>query len=254
MPEHPADEPRLPLESRTQADLDAFSSGDSRAFARLWQRLHPACEVLLAGRFRAALEPALRSHLEAELEDILQESAVTVFRQLGRFEYRGPGSLLAWAGTIALRAARDRVTYWKAGKRSPRSRHPGAFPNADSSGGSAASVADPGSGPVSQLFLAEKRRRLAEALATLPERYQTIVLWRFFAGAQWSEIAAEVGSPSAEAVKMECLLKVLPAIAAALPSQGNGAGDGLVVAEHEGGAPTTNGRPPRRGGTDDAHS
>jgi RNA polymerase sigma factor (sigma-70 family) len=209
----------LPSESRTQADLDAFSSGDSRAFERIWQRLRPACEILLAGRFRASLEPSLRSQLEADLEDILQESSLTIFRQLPGFEYRGQGSLLAWAGTIALRAARDRVAYWKAGKRSPRSRRPAASASTDPSRASSASVAEPGPGPASRLCVAEKRRQLAEALATLPERFQTIVLWRFFAGAGWAEIAAEVGSPSGEAVKMECLLKVLPAIAAALPRQ-----------------------------------
>ena len=54
------------------------------------------------------------------------------------------------------------------------------------------------------------------ALASLSDRHHTIVLWRFFAGAEWSEIAQEIGAPSGDAVRMECYLKVFPAIAAVL--------------------------------------
>src|SRR5262245_34794778 len=104
---------------RTQADLAAFTGGDSRAFERLWRRFRPGREGLLVGRFRHGLEPALRAHLEDELEDILQETALTMFRELRAFRYRGRGSLLAWIGTVAMHTAADRVDYWRAGKRNP---------------------------------------------------------------------------------------------------------------------------------------
>ena len=200
---------------RTQADLSAFTGGDSRAFERLWQRFRPACEVLLVGRFRNGLEPALRARLEDELEDILQDTALTVFRDLRGFQYRGRGSLLAWIGTIATHTAADRVDYWRTGKRNPKLVQR-VGPDSGSSMAPAVEPRDPGSGAATQVGKSERRRMLGEVLATLPERFQTIVMWRFFAGAEWAEIAAEVGSPSADAVKMECLVKVLPAIAAAL--------------------------------------
>ncbi|HEX6810865.1 MAG TPA: sigma-70 family RNA polymerase sigma factor [Planctomycetota bacterium] len=205
---------------RTQADLAAFTAGDSRAFERLWRRFRPACEVLLLGRFRHGLEPALRALLEDELEDILQETALAVFRELPAFRYRGRGSLVAWIGTVAMHTAADRVDYWRAGKRNPATLRRAGAEGGNSTAG-AIDPRDPGSGAVTRVNRSERRRLLAEVLATLPERYQTIVLWRFFAGAEWAEIAAEVGSPSADAVKMECLTKVLPAIAAAMPAQPN---------------------------------
>jgi len=200
---------------RTQADLTAFTGGDSHAFERLWQRFRPACEVLLIGRFRHGLEPALRARLEDELEDVLQDTAMTVFRDLRGFQYRGRGSLLAWIGTIAMRTAADRVDYWRTGKRNPALVQR-VGPESGSSIAPAVHLRDPGSGAATRVNRSERRRMLAEVLATLPERYHTIVMWRFFAGAEWAEIAAEVGSPSGDAVKMECLVKVLPAIATGL--------------------------------------
>jgi hypothetical protein len=50
------------------------------------------------------------------------------------------------------------------------------------------------------------------------------VLLRFFAGADWNEIAEIIGAPSGDAVAMECVRKVFPSIAGALALGGGTAG------------------------------
>jgi RNA polymerase sigma factor (sigma-70 family) len=201
--------------SRTQRDLVAWKAGDERAFDSLWRRYRPALEVLIAGRIRASVQPALRARLDAD--DVLQDVALTVFGKLDAFEYRGPGSVLAWMTKIAEHTIGDWIDHWSAGKRHPRVELPASW--TDPSGTRHAALAALTGGPVTDASQRERRRRLAAAMATLSERDHRIVLWRFFGGASWTEIAAEVGATSAEAVRKECYLKVFPALAAALASR-----------------------------------
>ena len=136
--------------------------------------------------------------------------------KLPGFEYRGPGSFLAWMGQVATFVVAERADYWRREKRNPGLERPlpegGQSGNSDSSTGSAA-LHRRTPGPSTVAALAERRRRIAEALASLSDRHHTIVHWRFFGGAEWSEIAEEIGAPSADAVRMECYLKVFPALA-----------------------------------------
>ncbi|HET6201913.1 MAG TPA: sigma-70 family RNA polymerase sigma factor [Planctomycetota bacterium] len=204
---------------RTLADLDAFRHGDEQAFEKIWRRFLPALEILIRGRIRSGLGPSLRARLDAETDDIIQEVSIRVLAKLPDFEYRGPGSLLAWMSKVAGFVVAERADYWRRDKRNPGLERP-----LPASGDSSVSDPSPGNpvllrpspGPSTAFDLAEKRKRLATALADLSERHHTIVLWRFFAGAEWSDIAKEIGAPSGDAVRMECYLKVFPVLAAAL--------------------------------------
>ncbi len=203
----------------TAAQVAAATKGGEQAFERLWQRYRPALEILLAGKFRSSLDPILRSRLESEMEDILQEVALEVHKRLRTFEYRGEGSLLAWMATIATRKAKDRAVYWKADRRRPHQERPFAAGKARPAGSESSRGSqplDPRPRPSTQAELAEKRRKVAVVLAKLSDRDHDIVLLRFFAGAEWEEIASEIGATSGEAVKKECFRRILPAIATAL--------------------------------------
>ena len=142
--------------------------------------------------------------------------AVTIFGKLHEFEYRGPGSVLAWMSKIAERAVGDWVDYWRAGKRHPRIEIPASSRGETGTTNHFARVAATANGQATDLTFREQRQRLAAVLATLPEREHLIVFWRFFGGAPWDEIANELAAPSADAVRKECYLKVFPLLAAAL--------------------------------------
>jgi RNA polymerase sigma factor (sigma-70 family) len=209
------DAPHAAEFTRTRADLARWRAGELGAFEDLWRRYYPALAVLVAGRVRSGVEPSLRARLDAD--DVLQDVAVTVFGKLDQFEYRGPGSMLAWMSAIAERTVTDWLDYWRAGKRHPRAELPPTITRSRTNdAGSTVLLADAGSGPATNAILRERRRRLGTAMATLSPRQHTIVLWRFFGGAEWSEIAREVGAVSAEAVRKECYLQVFPLLAAAL--------------------------------------
>lgn len=79
---------------REEQWVAAARTGDRLALAKLLALHHPA----LAARVAARLDASLRAR--ASPEDILQEAYLQVFRQIGRFEPRGPGSFFGWVATI----------------------------------------------------------------------------------------------------------------------------------------------------------
>lgn len=81
-------------QNQTVTWVVAARRGDSTALAKLLATYHPR----LRARAAARMDAALRARLGPE--DILQEVYLQVFRQIGRFEERGPGSFLNWVYTI----------------------------------------------------------------------------------------------------------------------------------------------------------
>jgi len=205
---------------QTLLDVRSFVEGDEAAFERIWVRYRQALEVFVLGRIRANLDPALRAHLDAEVQDLLQETALRVFEKLGDFEYRGPSSILAWMSRIATNVVQERGRHWKAEKRDVRRERP--VPSGTAREGTpypdvVLRASRPG--PSTSADLAERRRKVAAALATLTERDHTIVFWRFFGGAEWEEIAREIRAPSADAVRKECNGRILRALASVLAAR-----------------------------------
>jgi RNA polymerase sigma factor (sigma-70 family) len=203
--------------TRTRGDVARFQGGEAAAFDDIWRRYQPALELLLRARLLARLEPELRARIEAD--DVLQVASEKIREKLPGFRYGGPGSVLAWMSAIVQHVVSDAIRYWRADVRDPRHER-------DESGARATAASHPAglvagdAGPATAAEQAESRRLLAAALERLSERHQTLVIWRFFGGASWSEVAAEVGAPSADAVRMEFNGKVLPLLASLL-SDGN---------------------------------
>lgn len=204
--------------TRTRADVERFQRGELVAFDDIWRRYRPALEMLIAVRVQPSLAPELRARIEAD--DILQLTARTVREKLGEFRYLGPGSVMAWMSTILQHVVSDMIRYWRAEQRDPRRERPLSHGDDTQGKRSGFSVVDPGSGPATAAGQAELRQRVAGVLSQLSERHQTIVLWRFFGGASWEEIAEAVGSPSDAAVRMEFRGKILPLLGALLPKPG----------------------------------
>jgi RNA polymerase sigma-70 factor (ECF subfamily) len=79
---------------QTEVWVTAATAGDQLALAKLLAAYHP----VLAARVATRLDPSVRARLSPE--DVLQEVYLQVFRQVARFEQRGPQSFLNWVLTI----------------------------------------------------------------------------------------------------------------------------------------------------------
>lgn len=191
--------------TRTRAELEGWRAGDPAAFGSLWARYRPALEVLIARQVAALAGPTLRSRIESE--DILQDTMTVVLRKLADFEYLGPGSLYGWMQSVATHQVRDRLDFLTAQKRDAGREQPlcdgemGFFePRA------------PGRCPGTEAASNEEQDRVRQVVAALPEREHRIVMLRYFFGAEWVEIARELGAVSAEAVRKEHM-RILPRLA-----------------------------------------
>jgi RNA polymerase sigma factor (sigma-70 family) len=222
-PEHTADPETTLLGApapreftRTKADLDRLRRGDARAFDDIWRRYAPALEMVIETRIRPRLEPELQARIVAD--DILQVAARKVQEKLPGFEYRGPGSVLAWMTAIVQHVVTDMVDYWRASVRDPR-RERALEPRDGDTDSRHVVVPDTGTGPATRASRSEQRRAVAAAVNQLSERHQTIVILRFFAGATWEDIAGDLGEQvGGDAIRMEFSTKVLPLLATLLPS------------------------------------
>jgi len=201
--------------TRTVGDLDRHRRGDASAFDDIWRRYAPALEMVFATRIRPKLEPDLRARIEAD--DVLQVASRKVQEKLSTFEYRGPGSVLAWMTVIVQHVVSDMIDYWRAGIRDVH-RERDLVHRAAETGSHGVVMPHPGSGPMTAANQSELRRAVAEALTHLSERHQSIVILRFFAGATWDDIAADLGDGvGGDAIRMEFSGKVLPLLARLLP-------------------------------------
>lgn len=75
--------------------LNGIHRGDSAAMRRLFDRCAPVL-MGLVNRYIPDKEDA---------QDVLQTSFITIFDKIDRFEYQGPGSLLAWMRRITTNAS-----------------------------------------------------------------------------------------------------------------------------------------------------
>jgi RNA polymerase sigma factor (sigma-70 family) len=186
--------------TRTRQDLELWRAGDRDAFGRLWERYEPALRLIVARRIAAVRNSAARARLSAD--DLVQDTAITALRKLRDFEYRGPGALLAWMETTIGRLIQDRVDFWESDKRDPALEANASDTNGDIGGGGA-TVRDRTAGPATSAVAAEEASRVASLVNDLADRPRRILMLRYYLGADWDEIAREVGSPSAEAVRKE---------------------------------------------------
>src|SRR5262245_61252916 len=90
---------------------------------KYYDRLLRRIDRHLPGDVRAALDP----------QDVLQEAHVRAFRNIGKFQPRGPHSFYPWLATVADNTLTDKVREQRRLKRAP-GRRPVAPPAAGSSG------------------------------------------------------------------------------------------------------------------------
>ncbi len=148
-------------------DAQRAVAGDSAAMARLWQQHRRwVAAILLAHKPRWA-----------DLDDLLQDVAMSVVRKMG--EIRDPGAIRPWLRTVAMNVAH-------AAARTGRRR-----------AGEAAIDSEQLSAPTAEAPAvdAESSQRLAELAFQLPDGYREPLLLKAVQGLSYREIGQILGLP-----------------------------------------------------------
>jgi RNA polymerase sigma-70 factor (ECF subfamily) len=162
------DSPRTTMDDRDASAEELLvrraKAGDETALISLFDRHAPR----LKRRIRSRLSPAVRRKVSDS--DVLQETWMAVARHLDDFEYRGQGSFVAWAGTIAENAARKQMrrqagtakraagTEVTRGLRKETLHHAGIGPS-----------------PSAAAMGREMRERVRRSMDALPDSYRTVI-------------------------------------------------------------------------------
>ncbi|KAA9131143.1 sigma-70 family RNA polymerase sigma factor [Microbacterium caowuchunii] len=151
--------------------IQRVAGGDQNAFARLYDMLSPRVFGLI---LRVLVD-------RAQSEEVLQEVFLEVWQSAARFvPNRGQGR--SWVLTMAHRRAVDRVR--AAQSRADRDVRVGFR-----------DLEVPHDGVAEQVELRIEGKRVAQALAELPEAQREAITLAYYGGYSQSEIAALLGSP-----------------------------------------------------------
>ncbi|HEX8381338.1 MAG TPA: sigma-70 family RNA polymerase sigma factor, partial [Allosphingosinicella sp.] len=119
---------------------------------------------------------------EAEAEEALQETYVTVWRKAAMFD-SGKASAITWLAVLARNKAIDRLRATK--------------PQSDAGLEEAGEIADPGASALDVLEKAQEGHRLTGCLDALERRTGHMIRAAFLEGATYPELAAREGVPLA---------------------------------------------------------
>jgi RNA polymerase sigma-70 factor (ECF subfamily) len=169
--------------------LEQARNGDEQALSRAFERHRRRLVVLIHYK----LSP--RALEFGEVEDLVQETCLRAFRDIGTFVYQSPGSFLRWLSAIADHAIIDRTRYWN---RERRAGEQVQFRSASNPQGP--EPAD--SRTPSRLFAQrEAVERLLKKLDALPEDYRQALILAKIEGLTTAEMAERLGK-SREAVAL----------------------------------------------------
>lgn len=172
------------------ADLNALRSGDEQAFQSLVVRLHGPMLRLAMGYVR-----------DRDIaEDVVQESWLTVLKNLDRFEERS--TLKTWILGIALNTARSRrrkerrvlpfSSLWHRNDREERG--PTVNPSRFDASGTWKERPDTWSNvPESRLLSQETMQRVRDAVDMLPPMQREVLVLRDLAGMDSDEVCGMLG-------------------------------------------------------------
>ena len=165
----------------TFTQLERARAGDEEALSRAFEKYRRRLAVLI--HFK--LSPRAREF--SEVEDVVQETCLRAFRDIGHFSYQSPGSFLRWLSSIADHVIIDRVRYQS---RERRAGEEVPFRSASNPGGpEPADTKTP-----SRLFAQQEAvERLLGRLDALPEDYRQAILMARIEGLSTAEMAERLG-------------------------------------------------------------
>ncbi len=159
--------------------------GSEAAYAALVRQHRPRLYAL-----------AYRLLLDREAaEDVVQETFLSAFRQIERFEPRP--SVAAWLNTIALRTASRAASRQRARPKTSLDAPAGHAADAGDWDGDALALADPDptADPQAAVEAADLRRAVGAAIAALPFKYRAAVVLRHVMGLDYAEAARALDIP-----------------------------------------------------------
>jgi RNA polymerase sigma-70 factor (ECF subfamily) len=169
--------------------LEKAKAGDETALSRAFEKYRRRLAVLVHFKLRPGANDF------SEVEDVVQETCLRAFRDLGGFTYQSPGSFLRWLSAIADHVIVDRARY------AGRARRAGdEVPFRSPSNPQGPEPAD--TRTPSRLFAQQEAvERLLDRLAALPEEYRQAIVMAKIEGLSTAEMAERLGK-SREAVAL----------------------------------------------------
>jgi RNA polymerase sigma-70 factor, ECF subfamily len=162
--------------------IERIQKGDPSAFSLLFAGHRRRLSVLIHYRLGAELRS------KVEVEDILQETWLRAFREIGSFTHRGSGSFIRWLGTIAQHVIADQARH-----NGRQKRHAGELvPLRSDTNPNGGDAVDSGT-PSRVLASKEAIDRLLRTLDALPPDYREIILLAKMECLPTSEIAQQLG-------------------------------------------------------------
>jgi len=171
---------KVPLDS-TLALVDRARAGDRVALEQIAERYREALLRFAHGRVPATARGML------DTQDVVHVALMRTLEHLDRIDPRLSGSLLAYLRRAVLNQIVDE---------SRRARRRPTHAGLDDG------IAGPDRDPLELLVSREDRERYEVALMRLPPDQQEAFMMRVEMGCGYAEIAAALGRPSAEAVRM----------------------------------------------------
>jgi len=180
------------LQDETLSDLVARAvQGDSVAVTVLLTESYDRMRRFLAARIPRSMQALI------DADDVLQDAHVDAYRNLHRFEVRGPDSFDRWLGTIALRRLRNQIQRYRAAKRGGGAAAIGGATD-DSIVTMLDIMASPEKTPSRRAARGEALEAVAAAIELLPEAYRQAVQLVYLDGLGVEDAAARMGrTPSA---------------------------------------------------------
>ena len=165
----------------TFALLEHAKSGDEQALSHAFERHRRRLAVLIHYK----LSPQSREF--CDVEDLVQETCLRAFRDIGSFTYQSPGSFLRWLSAIADHAIIDRSRYQNRQRRAGQE-----LPFRSESNPQGPEPAD--TLTPSRVFAQQEAvERLLARLDALPEDYRQVLLFTKIEGLTTSETAERMG-------------------------------------------------------------
>ncbi|MGC9971245.1 MAG: RNA polymerase sigma factor [Bryobacteraceae bacterium] len=157
--------------------VQKVQGGDREAFSGLFRKYSRRLAVLIYYKLGEELRGS------REVDDVLQETLLRAFRDIGQFHYRAPGSFLSWLSSIADHVIVDAARYEGRERRRPAELVP------------LSQGPEPADTKTPSRLLAQKENvaRLLERLDALPEDYRRAILLAKIEGLSTAELAERMG-------------------------------------------------------------